>query len=85
MKIKLNSGEVVEERLNKAQRLIRLGKATVYIEPEKKVEPKKVVITENIESIFKEVKKSKKEKKSENKATDEKEYSTKKIPSWRNY
>ena len=38
MKIKLNTGEIVDERLNKAQRLIRLGRATVYIAP---IKPKK--------------------------------------------
>ncbi len=67
MKIQLNnSGQVIDERLNRAQRLIRLGLATVYIEP---VKPK--------------IKKVKKEKNIEDKITTEQEYSTKKIPSWR--
>ncbi len=49
MKIQLNnSGQVIDERLNRAQRLIRLGLATVYIEP---VKPKikKVKKEKNIE------------------------------------
>ena len=75
MKIKLNSGEVVEERLNRAQRLIRLGKATVYIEPIKpKVKIKKIKKAEEKEEA--------EEKKIEDTTVEGQEYSTEKIQEW---
>jgi hypothetical protein len=85
MKI-LYKGQILDERLNRAQRLIRLGLATIYIEPVKPKKEKKTVKAElefdGIEeiSIKPKVKVKKveetEEKKSEDTAITEQEYSS---------
>jgi hypothetical protein len=76
MKITLNnSGQVIDERLNRAQRLIRLGLATVYIEPIKpKVKIKKIKKAEEKEEAG--------GKKIEDTAVAKQEYSSEPVQNW---
>jgi len=85
MKI-LYKSQIIDERLNRAQRLIRLGLATIYIEPVKPKRGKKTVKAElefdGIEEIsikpkvrVKKVEETE-EKKIETEVTPEQEYSS---------
>jgi hypothetical protein len=79
MKIKFkNTNQVIDERLNRAQRLIRLGLAEIYVEPIRP--PKPVAKIKKIKKIEEETE----EKKSEGTFTSGQEYSTEAVSNWGN-